>query len=237
LINNKKVIALIPARGGSKGLEHKNILKLIDKPLIVWTILQAKNSQYIDKIIVSTDSKEIADICKEYDCEVEKLRPAFLAQDDTPMIDVIDYEINQQKESYDMVVLLEPTSPLRKKGDIDRGIIELARNWNQFDSVISLGKVHLENPAICKKIIDNRVVEYEENKKLITARQQLSSVYFPYGVFYGAKTDKLLEKSSFYQERTGYILIERYQNFEIDDIYDFLCIESIAKIKKEVSFE
>lgn len=94
MINNKTILALIPARGGSKGLPGKNIKPLLGKPLIAWTIEQAKKNKYFDRIIVSTDSEEIAEISKEYGAEVPFLRPKELARDDSPTSDAIMHAIN-----------------------------------------------------------------------------------------------------------------------------------------------
>lgn len=118
LENEQNIIAIVPARGGSKGLLRKNIKSLLGRPLIAWTIEQARSSRYIDKIVVSTDDKEIAKISKKYGAEVPFLRPKELARDDSPTIDAIMHAINwfeERGEYFDLVVLLEPTSPLRKK--------------------------------------------------------------------------------------------------------------------------
>lgn len=232
MYKDKKVLAVITARGGSKGLPGKNIINLSGKPLITWTIEHAIKSQFIDKIVVSTDCDKIREVTQKCGLEVDSLRPENLALDSTPSFDVLKYEIERQEEEYDIVLLLEPTSPLRKNKDIDRGIKKLVDNWHKYDSVVSLGKVHMEHPSICKEIDGEYFRPVIKETKTITARQQLGEVYFPYGVFYGSKTHKLLEKSSFYQEKTGYILIERFQNFEVDDKYDLACITAILEMNR-----
>ena len=121
MINNKRILAIIPARGGSKGLPNKNIKLLLDKPLIAWTIEQAKNSKFIDEIHVSTDSPNIAKISEEYGIKVPSLRPENLAQDNSSSADVVDYIIKkyeEQNQFFDYIILLQPTSPLRKKNDM-----------------------------------------------------------------------------------------------------------------------
>jgi CMP-N-acetylneuraminic acid synthetase len=118
-----KIIAIIPARGGSKGLPRKNIKLLLGKPLVAWTIEQAKNSKYVNKVVVSTEDKEIAEISRGYGAEVPFLRPKELARDDSPTIDAILHALNWFEESgeyFDIVVLLEPTSPLRDVEDKDK---------------------------------------------------------------------------------------------------------------------
>ncbi len=113
MIAGKTVLAIIPARGGSKGVPRKNIRLLAGKPLIVWTIDEAKKSKYIDRFILSSEDDEIIKIAREYGCEVPFKRPIELAQDDTPGIEPVIHAINTLEDKYDYVVLLQPTSPLR----------------------------------------------------------------------------------------------------------------------------
>ncbi|MGZ7095272.1 MAG: acylneuraminate cytidylyltransferase family protein [Methanobacterium sp.] len=227
---NEKILCIIPARGGSKRLTGKNILDLCGKPLIAWTIEQARASKYLDKIIVSTDDEEIARISREYGAEVPFLRPAQFAEDDSPTIDAIKHAIEflkNQGELYDILVLLEPTSPLRKKDDIDKAINIFLKENYRSDSLVSLGKVHLEDPVIMKKVDSGLVKPFID----VNMHQSDFEAYFPYGVIYLSKIDKLLQNKTFYQDHTVPYLIERWQNYEVDDIYDFICIESIMKLK------
>jgi CMP-N-acetylneuraminic acid synthetase len=117
MINGKRVLAVVPARGGSKGLPGKNIRMICGKPLIDWTIQAALKSRFIDELIVSTDSPEIADIAAKAGASVPFLRPAGLATDTSPTIDVVEHVLEHFRaasESFDYLVLLEPTSPLRR---------------------------------------------------------------------------------------------------------------------------
>ena len=230
----KKIIAIIPARGGSKGLPKKNVKEIMGKPLIAWTIEQALASKYLDKIVVSTDNEEIKLISEKYGAEVPFLRPKVLARDDSPTIDVIMHAINwfeKREEYFDIIVLLEPTSPLRKEDDIDNAIELFIKNIDKADSLVSVGDVHLENPYIMKKFEKGYVKSFIEINEEIYQRQQLPKVYFPYGVIYLSKTDALKKYKTFYQERTIPYYIERWQNYEVDDIYDFICAEAIIKYK------
>lgn len=232
MINNKKILAIIPARGGSKGLPDKNIKLLLDKPLIAWTIEQAKNSKFIDEIHVSTDSPKIAKIAENYGIKVPDLRPDYLATDSSSTIDVVEYIIKKYEEQnkfFDYIVLLEPTSPLRKKNDIDNAIDKLNVN-PKAHGVVSVGKVSLEHPSIVKKINENNFVDsYIKSSIKISQRQQLDEAYFPYGVIYLIKTKYFKKYKSFYTKKIIPFLIERWQNYEIDDIFDFICIENILK--------
>lgn len=235
--DNKRILAIIPARGGSKGLPKKNIIELCGKPLIAWTIENALVSRYIDQIVVSTENQEIAEISKQYGAQVVE-RPQELARDDSPTIDAIFQVINwfeKRREYFDIIILLEPTSPLRKEKDIDNAIELFSENIDKADSLISVGEVHLENPHITKKIENGYLRPLIEIGKNVHQRQQLPKVFFPYGVIYLALTSALTEYKTFYQERTIPYFIERWQNYEIDDIYDFICIESILRKRLEIS--
>ena len=228
-MNNKRVLAVIPARGGSKGLENKNILELHGKPLIIWTIEQAMNSKLIDKVVVTTDSQKISDVCKEYGYDVGPLRPPELASDESSIHDTISYIIEKEEQIYDAVALLEPTSPLRKIDDIDNCISILYDNWQSCDSVISLGQIQLEKPEYSKKINDGKITNYcqFDQKQISNRRQDIQKSYFPYGVCYICKTEPLLQFKTFYIDNAFPYFIERWQNYEIDDVFDFTCIQSI----------
>lgn len=232
-----KIIAIIPARGGSKGLPKKNIKILLGKPLIAWTIEKAKKSKLIDKLIVNTDSKKIAEIAQKYGAEVPFLRPKELAQDKSSIYDVIFHTLDWFKKNgskFDIVILLEPTSPLRKEEDIDDAIKLFLKNYKRADSLVSVGEIHLENPSITLKIDRKYVKPYMKTD--FSRRQELPKVYFPYGVIYLSKIGMLKKYRKFYQKRTIPYLIERWQNYEIDDIYDFICIEAVLKqrLKKKI---
>ncbi len=233
MYKGRSFLGIIPARGGSKGLPRKNIRPLLGKPLIVWTIEKALKSKYLDEVIVSTDDEEIAEISKRHGAKIPFIRPKELAQDETPTYDVIEHAINFYRKNlnreFDYIVLLEPTSPLRKDEDIDSAIRKIIKNEKIYTSLVSVGKVHLEHPSLMKKIKGKYLIPYLKRKKQAKRRQELEDVYFPYGVVYISKTQTLLKYRTFYQEKTGFYLIERWQCYEIDDIYDFICVEAILK--------
>lgn len=231
---SKKILAVLPARGGSKGLPKKNIRPMLDKPLLVWTLEQAKRSKYITRTFVSTDDDEIAQIARLHGIEVPFLRPKEYAQDASPTIDAIIHALDsfeKQGEFFDIIILLEPTSPLRKKDDIDNAIETYLHNSSDSESLVSVGEVHLENPYIMKIIEDNHVIPFIENLQKIYQRQQLPKIFFPYGVIYLSTVEAIRREKTFYQENTIPFFIERWQNYEIDDIYDFYCVETIIKNK------
>jgi CMP-N-acetylneuraminic acid synthetase len=230
MYKKKKILAIIPARGGSKGLPGKNIRKLLGKPLIAWTIEQAKASRYIDKIIVSTDDKKIAQIARKFGAEVPFLRPRHLATDSASSVDVVLHVLNflaEEGDKYDYIALLEPTSPLRRAGDIDEGIAKLVSSPGAL-SLVSVGEVHLEHPVFVKKIREGFVIPYARLGKAFQ-RQQTDAAFFPYGVLYLSRVDSLFLHRTFYTHQTLPLLIQRWQNYEIDDGLDFMVIERLMK--------
>jgi CMP-N,N'-diacetyllegionaminic acid synthase len=232
MIKNKKILALIPARSGSKGLPGKNIRIMCGKPLIEWSIDKARRSKYLDMVLVTTDDSEIAKISKAAGAYVPFLRPAELATDLSSTYEVIHHALTflleKEGRKFDYIVLLEPTSPLREDDDIDQMLEELIKYSNEFDSIISVGEVD-EHPSILKRINGLQLEAYCPELMQTSRRQDNEPAYFPYGVAYIVKTDVLLKENSFYTKRSLHFKIHKYQNFEIDDIYGFLCVESVMR--------
>jgi CMP-N-acetylneuraminic acid synthetase len=236
MINGKRVLAVVPARGGSKGLPGKNIRTICGKPLICWTIGTALKSRFIDELIVSTDHREIADISLQAGAAVPFLRPAALATDSTPTIDVVEHALEHFRaagQSFDYLVLLEPTSPLREDADIDSMLARLDASADRFDAIVSVGEVST-HPAITKRLVGESIEPYCPELQMASRRQDNEPAFFPYGVAYIAKTQVLLSERSFYPKRCTYYRIQRYQNYEIDDIYDFVAVESIMRHEWEL---
>lgn len=221
-----KTLAIIPARAGSKRLPSKNIKSLAGKPLVAWTVEQACRCQYFSEVIISTDCQNIADIAQSYGAKVPFLRPEVLSGDLASSFDVVEHALNhfaKQGEEFDYIALLEPTSPLRKKEDLDQAMRNFLENSERYHALISVGKIEREHPAIIKRITaENRLSPYAEH---FIAEE----AYFPYGVIYASKVSTLLTRKTFYQPETLPYLIERWQNFEIDDEVDFLCTESLLQ--------
>jgi len=149
MIERYKVLGIITARAGSKGLPGKNILPLCGKPLIAWSILAARQSTYLDSLVVTTDSQDIADISVQYGAEVPFLRPAELATDTSTSFSVIKHSIQELKRKsalFDIVVLIEPTSPLREAQDIDHALEKMLEY--KADSIVSMGIVESGRTSI-----------------------------------------------------------------------------------------
>jgi CMP-N,N'-diacetyllegionaminic acid synthase len=238
MLNGKTFLAIIPARGGSKGLPGKNIKPMYGKPLIAWSIEAGLGSKYLDEVMVTTDSEEIANVARQYAASVPFLRPTELASDTATSIAVVDHVIDfyfkQQNRSFDYVILLEPTSPLRAKNDIDQMIEKISEMQDHFDAIVSVGEVHT-HPSSLKKIAGDIIEPYCKELVMTSRRQDNDAAYFPYGVGYIVKTDTLKSERSFYPLRTTFHKLKRYQCYEVDDIYDFLAIENI--IKHELEFK
>ena len=237
MINEKTVIAIIPARSGSKGLPGKNVKPLCGKPLIAWSIEAGLGSQYIDEVMVTTDSEEIATIARTFGASVPFIRPAELASDTATTIDTLKHAIDfygrELRRRFDYVVLLEPTSPLREKDDLDVMLRKITSAADDYDSIVSLGEVH-EHPSAMKNIIREKIEPYCKGLTVATRRQDNRAAYFPYGVAYIAKTKTLIEEETFYARRTTHYLIQRHQCYEIDDAYDFLTVECILQHQKRL---
>ena len=236
MYKRKRILALIPARGGSKGLPGKNIRPLLGKPLIAWTIEQALGSKYIDKVIVSTDSAKIARVAKRFGADVPFIRPKRLATDASKVIDTVFHAIEELKKDglrFDYLVLLESTSPLRKEGDLDNAIKKLIDHSDKADSIISVGAIALEHPVYAKRISKGFVKAYFSINRIDTLRQGLPVAYFPYGVIYLSKILTMRKKKAVYAGRILPYVIERWQNYEINDILDFVCVESILRHKRK----
>jgi CMP-N,N'-diacetyllegionaminic acid synthase len=224
-----KVLGLIPARGGSKGLPRKNLLQFCGRPLIWWSINAAKESALIDDYYVTTEDREIADIALLYRCKVIP-RPRELAQDDSTTFDVVKHALEYLDEDYSHVALLEPTSPLRKKDDIENAIDILSSN-PEYDAIVSYGEPH-EHPYLMGYLADKmEMVPVLETAPKFHQRQQYPRVFYQYGTIYVCKTDVLLKEKTFKPKKTMSYLLEPWQRFEIDDEVDFWCAEEVARKK------
>ncbi|MEQ6854590.1 acylneuraminate cytidylyltransferase family protein [Lysinibacillus capsici] len=217
------ILAIIPARGGSKGVVRKNIRMFAGKPLIAWTIKEAKKSKYITRTILSSEDPEIIDIAKQHGCDVPFVRPLELAQDDTPGIAPVLHAI-EQCPGYDYVVLLQPTSPLRKIEDID-GCIEyiLEQQANYCVSVSESEK----SPYWMYTVNHGNMKPLFEQSHVIERRQDLPDVYALNGAIYVAKVDALLKERSFLTSETKAYIMSKERSLDIDTEMDFFLCEQI----------
>ena len=222
----KNVLAVIPARGASKGLKNKNIKVIAGKPLISWTIDAALKSKHIDKVIVSTDSKEIEKISKEYGASVPFLRPKDLAQDDTSSIDVMLHAVEYFPE-YKYIIMLQPTSPLRECSHIDQAFEFFFKS--NMDSCVSVTKDKKTPFWSFSMVNENNLVSLFPNKEMPSRRQEITSTYHLNGAIYISSILNLKEKKSFITKKTcGYEMPEEV-SIDIDDINEFNVASRLLK--------
>lgn len=230
-----RVLALILARGGSKRLPGKNIRPLLGKPLLAWSIDAALACKAFDRVVVSTDSTDIAAVARQYGADVPFMRPPALAEDHSTSADAalhaLDTLRDQHGQEFDVVLLLEPTSPLRARGDL-AGVVELlTRRWDEADAVVTVAAVHLEQPELLKTQDGQGFL----SAWMATAAAPGTPALFPYGVAYAVKVSALRAGRSFYPSRVLGYPLQRWQNYEVDDEFDFLCIEIILKhVRKQL---
>jgi N-acylneuraminate cytidylyltransferase/CMP-N,N'-diacetyllegionaminic acid synthase len=224
------VLYFIPARGGSKGLPGKNIKELKGKPLIAWTIHAALNSSRKGKIVVSTDSEEIAAVAKKHGAEVPFLRPEHLAKDNTPSMDVLFHFLDQERKSnnhYDLVVFLQPTSPLRTSEDIDAAFT--AMDDKNSDAVVSVCECE-HHPLWSNELPpDYSMSNFIRPEVKGKNRQQLPKYYMLNGAIYIGKTDYIIKQNSFIGENTFASIMSREHSIDIDSEADFFLAEYFFK--------
>jgi len=224
-----KVLGVIPARGGSKGVPNKNIKILGEIPLIAFSIREAIKSKLLTKIIVSSDSTEIIEVAKNYGAEVPFIRPDHLATDSALSKDVtlhaLDY-FKKKGEDFDIVVLLQPTTPFRKATDIDKSI-QLIMD-GKADSVFSLVDVGANHPARMYQIDSEGTPSslFDEGVAM-RPRQELQSTYIRSGDIYAIKSSVLRETNSLIGKKPKALVVEPDLNVNIDSVLDF----KIAELK------
>lgn len=230
MILQKEILGIIPARGGSKGIPGKNIKLLNGKPLIAYTIEEAIKCDCIQKLIVSTDSSEIAAEAKQFGAEVPFIRPNNLATDTASSIEVVLHAVNwlKEKECYipDIVLILQPTSPLRTASDIKNVLIEMI-NTNA-DSLASVCEA-AAHPFWMKKIEHGKLLPFFETPNSYTRRQDLPEVYQLNGAIYAVKTNVLVEKKSIYGDDTRAYIMPAERSIDIDNMLDWRLAEILLK--------
>jgi N-acylneuraminate cytidylyltransferase len=217
------VLAIIPARGGSKGVLRKNIRSVGGRPLIAYAIDAARGSRRLARVVVTTEDLEIADISRQLGCEVI-LRPAYLAADDTPMVPVIQHAFLEADRSacslFSHGILLQPTCPLRTAADVDAALGLLLDSRDSLDSVLSVDLVSDYHPARMYVFDGDLLAPYapEPPGRL---RQNLPDVYHRNGAIY-AFTRATLESGTLIGRRTRPYAMPRERSLNIDDEWDLL---------------
>jgi CMP-N,N'-diacetyllegionaminic acid synthase len=226
MYKDHSIVCVIPARGGSKGLPGKNIKMFCGKPLIAHTIEQAKQSRYIDRVIVSTEAEEIARISLEYGAEVPFIRPIELARDSSSTVDVLLHAINwlecKEQYAFDILVLLHVTTPLRKVEDIDNSITLMVEE--NADNVFSVAEAH-RNPYfnMVEEGSDGFVRLVKEG--CFSTRQAAPKVYDMNAAIYVWWKNVLKEEKNIFLKKTKAYVMTKERSTDIDDDLDFRIAE------------
>lgn len=227
-----KILGLIPARGGSKGIPAKNIKLLQGKPLLGYTFDSALESSMLSKIVLSSDDPEILQVARQIGLETPFIRPSDLAADASPTLPVIIHALNyfaEKGEQFDAVCLLQVTTPFRRKGLIDEAIQKFIES--QADALVSVLPVpHEFNPHwIFEPNSEGLLSISTGEKKIIPRRQDLPTAYFRDGSIYLTKTSVLLHQNSLYGERLAFILGDKESYVNLDTMNDWKKAEDLVK--------
>jgi len=220
VFKNKTFLGIITERENSKRLKKKNLRKLAGKPLIFYTIKSAQNSKFLDSFIVSSESKNILNVAKKFNCKIPFIRPKYLSDDDVGAVEVVYHAIRKIKKNYDYVVLLQPTSPLRNSNDIDKAITELINK-----KAVSLFSVYFSNDSekfpisITSKGFIKKIKQYSKKK----------SNYYLNGAIYLCEINYFLRKKTFYSSRSAPFYMPKNRSIDIDNIKEFKQAETFLK--------
>ncbi len=233
MYENKKILALIPARSGSKGVPNKNIKLIAGKPLLFWTVEAAKKCAWLDKIIVSTDDPKIATLAKQAGAEVPFLRPKELSSDSARMIDVLLHAIDwfeKHGENYDLLLLLQPTSPLRSSEDIKNAIMEMS--YRSAKAIISVCPT--EHPPYWSNVLPpDHSLKHFIDQAVIRNRQELPEYYRLNGAIYLSDVEYLKKNSGFWGDATFAYIMPVERSVDIDSEIDFKLAEILLKEKEK----
>ena len=227
MIDGNKILAVIPARGGSKGIKNKNITELAGRPLLQWTIEAAEKSKYIDRFVLSSDDPQIQMVAESLGCEVPFTRAAHLATDEASTIDVL-LDVLERVAGFDVVALLQPTSPFRSAKDIDSCLELMTRDG--APSVVSLCAVR-DHPALVFKLqSDKKIAPFLSNPPSQSLRRQdLPAAFKLNGAVYIANIPWFIKNRTFTAaEAVGYIMPES-RSIDIDDAQDLSVAQQLAQ--------
>ncbi len=223
------ILGIIPARSNSKGIKNKNIKIINGKNLIYYTIKRAKESNLISHLISSTNSKKYKNLFHKYGVWTPRLRPKKLARDNSNIISTLIYETKLveklQKIKFDFIILLQVTSPNRKRGEIDNNLKKVIKG--NYDSLISLCPLNTTNPEKMKRIKKKQVFNYIKESKENPPRQKLEQLYVPSGNVYIIRRDVLIKKKTLIGKKHTFHIIDKKDFVNIDDEDNL----NLAKIK------
>ena len=227
-----RILGVIPARGGSKGVPRKNIYPILGKPMIWYTINAALDSGAFERVICSTDDEEIAEVAKDCGAEVPFIRPKNLADDQAPMVPVMQHAVRfaeeQDGKEYDYVYCLQPTCPLRSVEDIKAGVRKIVETG--ADSVISVVKVEKDHPILMKRIESDQLFPYILEEKEGTRRQDYKpDAYRRTGSVYITKRDVLIKDGSIWGKVSRPLIVPVERSHGIDDLIDLQVVKALLE--------
>ncbi|MDG2003440.1 MAG: acylneuraminate cytidylyltransferase family protein [Novosphingobium sp.] len=243
MIDGCRVLAIVPARSGSKGLPGKNIRELCGKPLLAWPVEAAREAPAIDDVIISTDSSAYAEIAVRHGARAPFLRPSELASDTASSVDFIlhalDWLAKNEQRQFDYVALLEPTSPLTTSTDITSALEQLIAAGEKADAIVGISEMSVTHPAYAVGLgKDGRIAPaFAPDFANLPRRQEVERLYALDGSLYISSVDAFRREESFYHSRTIGYVTPRFQSFEVDDLIDFVCIEAILKNRDLIAHE
>lgn len=236
-----RILALIPARGGSKGVPRKNIREVAGQPLIAYSIQAALEAgELFDSIVVSTDDPEIADVARAFGAEVPFLRPPNLACDKAPTVPVIQHAVSfieaKSSQQLDWVCLLQPTCPLRTGDDI-REAVRLAQSRPECDSVISVHRVLANHPALMKRIEKDRLVPFSIPEVEGTRRQDYAPhAYMRNGAIYLTRRDVVMNQASVWGQHIAPFVMPDERSTNVDSELDLRMAELLLN-ERQAKYE
>ena len=236
LKNKHKILGVIPARGGSKGIKNKNLYKLNGKPLIYYSIQAAKKSKLLTDFVVSTDCLEIKRVSESYGANVPFIRPEHLSDDKALAVPTIQHAVSFcetfNKSKYDYIVMLQPTAPLRTHEDIDNSLFKLINE--DGDGIISIVDVDNYHPVKMKTIKNDRLFDFIDSGLENPPRQSLPPIFIVNGAVYATKRDVFMNDNTFKGNKCLPFLMPPERSSNIDVIEDFIVAEyHLKKIKND----
>jgi len=219
MLNNKTFLGVIVARENSKRLKKKNLKFLLGKPLVYYTIKAAKNSHFLDRVILSSESKNILKVARKFNCEIPFVRPKYLSNDNVGAAEVAHHAIKKINKKYDYIVLLQPTSPLRRSDDIDKAIIKIV--IKEGISLISVyrSKIQQKFPISINKNLIKKVKKNSKNNN-----------YYLNGAIYICDTNYFIKKKNFYSKKSIPFFMPKRRSVDIDNAKDFNQAKNYLKI-------
>lgn len=235
-MKNIKILGIIPARSGSKGIKDKNLKKIGKYPLIYYTIKQSLKSKIFDNLIISTDSKKYLKLSEKFGVGSPFIRPKYLSKDNSLAIDTILHALKKCEKyfkiKYDLICMLQPTAPIREVEDFKKIYNLMIKNYSKCDSVISVVDVDNFNPYKMKKILNNRLIDYKKWPVENPPRQSLPKTYIVNGAFYLFKRDTFIKLKSFKGYNSIPYIMPKERSVNIDSIVDFNLAENVIKQSK-----